>query len=60
MSWDELLEILDEGGREASAEAAAGRRVCPHDATPLVRDAEGVWRCGFCGWPRPSGITGES
>ena len=57
MSWQQLLEIVDESRRDTRVELE--RRNCPLDATVLVRDADGVWRCGFCGWPKHSKVTGE-
>lgn len=60
VSWQQLLGLVADSVTEARALDAAERRACPRDAEPLERDAEGVLRCGFCGWPKHTAVTGEA
>lgn len=60
MAWEQLLNIVAEGERQARAEAAAGPRICPNDATRLQRRPDGGLFCPFDGWTPERGTPDQS
>jgi hypothetical protein len=55
MSWNQLLNLIDESNLEARAYQAAGPVACPNDGSPLERAPDGILQCPFDAWRPDTG-----
>lgn len=53
MSWEQLVDLMQEAALERQQNDARPPSACPHDGQPLLSGPDGVLFCPSDGWRDP-------